>query len=520
MYETQFNSQLFAELYDVHPQTIIWLKPVMDEDSIIDFQFVYANPEGLKYLNLSREKFEALKLSNTPTLSDKLREAVFDEMVMVFTTGKRSETVIFNPALNKYSKVLRTRLRDGVLAVVQDISEEKRAIEQLEKQTAQLEEQTRQLQEQKTLLDNIMEYSSNGISVSRIFRNENNVVVDAQTILANNAAIKYMGFPKEIYLTKRATEIEPAVIGTPYYEACVKTLETGEPFVMQYLVQSTGRWLELTVSRMDRDHLIQIFTDVTSIKEAQLQTERYIDDLKRSNQSLEDFAYAASHDLKEPIRKIHFFSDRLKEELKDQLTENQNKLFERLEFASQRMGLLVDDLLAYSQVSREAAEKEEIDLNEKLKNVLGDLELEVQQKNAQITAEKLPIITGNRRQLQQLFQNLISNALKYSKPNEQPLVHISAEKIKGIDVKPRLPAEENKKLYHLIEVRDNGIGFDQKDAERIFNVFTRLHGNAEYRGTGVGLSIAQRVVQNHNGYIWAESSPGIGTSFKVLLPVE
>ena len=164
-----------------------------------------------------------------------------------------------------------------------------------------------QIEEHRNLLDSILKNSSNGISVSKVLRNNTGEVIDALTILANDAAVNYIGLPRDIYLSKTATEIEPNIIGTPYYQACIQTLDTGEPFVMQYQMEATGRWLELTVSKLDDDHLIHVFTDVTQIKEAQLQLERTVEDLKYSNQNLEEFAYAASHDLKEPMRKIQYY---------------------------------------------------------------------------------------------------------------------------------------------------------------------------------------------------------------------
>jgi signal transduction histidine kinase len=141
----------------------------------------------------------------------------------------------------------------------------------------------------------------------------------------------------------------------------------------------------------------------------------------------------------------------------------------------------------------------------------------VQQKNAVVTTDPLPFVKGNKRQMQQLFQNLISNALKYNRPGIAPEVSISYTTEKGTEARLQ-PAEDRR--YHRITFRDNGIGFEQADAERIFNVFTRLHGNKEYRGTGVGLSIVRKVVENHNGIIWAESEPGNGAAFFVLLPVD
>jgi PAS domain S-box-containing protein len=231
-------------------------------------------------------------------------------------------------------------------------------------------------------------------------------------------------------------------------------------------------------------------------------------ELQRSNQNLEEFAHAASHDLKEPVRKIHFFTHQLKEQLSVHLTEAEVRSFNRIENATDRMGNLIDDLLLYSHVSQRPLEKESIDLNQKVQRVLDDLELDVQEKKAIIHVGKLPTIMGYRRQLQQLFQNLISNALKYSKRDVPPQIDISASRVM-----------ENGKPYDLIEVKDNGIGFEQEYAEKIFQMFARLHGRAEYGGTGVGLSIAKKVVENHDGFIRVESSPGQGATFNVFLPV-
>lgn len=241
-------------------------------------------------------------------------------------------------------------------------------------------------------------------------------------------------------------------------------------------------------------------------------------ELKRSNQNLEEFAYAASHDMKEPIRKIHFFADRLKERLLDKMEEEDRRYFERLEAGTKRMATLIDDLLLYSHVNRGLASVEPVDLNQMLSFVLDDLELHIEQKGARVEAGPLPLVNGRPRQLQQLFENLIGNALKYSRADQPPVVRITSRLVDGSARGIHATALNRDKKYHLIEISDNGIGFDPEDAERIFNVFTRLHGNSLYRGTGVGLSIAQKVVENHDGLIWAEGKLGTGATFFVLLP--
>jgi PAS domain S-box-containing protein len=264
--------------------------------------------------------------------------------------------------------------------------------------------------------------------------------------------------------------------------------------------------------------VVQRTRELADANEALLRSNQ---ELKRTNTNLEEFAYAASHDMKEPVRKIHFFSDLLKTQLEDRLNDQQRNLFGKLENAARRMHTLIDDLLSYSQATRGVSDLEEINLNRLVKNVLDDLELELDQKNASVTLDRLPTIMGDSRQFQQLFQNLVSNALKYSKQAVHPEVKILYREVKGKEVRPQLSGDDGERLYHFIEVKDNGIGFEQKDAERIFNVFTRLHqDNAEYRGTGVGLSIVSKVMDNHNGIVWAESEPGEGACFKLLLPVE
>lgn len=296
-----------------------------------------------------------------------------------------------------------------------------------------------------------------------------------------------------------------------------KTLfnEQGMPYLIIGIIQ------DITTQVLHQRQLEENETELQGrVLERTLDLEKLNNDLNRSNQNLEEFAYAASHDMKEPIRKINFFADRLKLRLADKLEEEDRRYFERLEMGAKRMNTLIDDLLLYSHVNRGVSLVETVDLNQMLSFVLDDLELHIEQKGAKVEISSLPTIKGRPRQLQQLFENLIANALKYSKEGVVPVVTVSSRLLNGKEVSVHLPSVKKDKIYHLIEVRDNGIGFEQADAERIFNVFTRLHGNAEYKGTGVGLSIVQKIVENHSGHIWAESKPDEGSTFNILLPVE
>jgi light-regulated signal transduction histidine kinase (bacteriophytochrome) len=238
------------------------------------------------------------------------------------------------------------------------------------------------------------------------------------------------------------------------------------------------------------------------------------------NEQLKQFTYAASHDLQEPLRKISFFLDRLLSNIGPSLNEDNQRITERIQHTALRMRNLIDDLLAYSNTSLGVTGFETVDLNVTVQGVLDDMEATIIEKSAVVDVQSLPTVTGDGRQLRQLFQNIISNALKYNKRGEPPLLSITCNSIQGGDTDAILPEERSGEQFYLIEIKDNGIGFDPDDAERIFRLFQRLHGKAEYEGTGVGLAIVQQVADNHKGFVWAESSAGEGSIFKLLLPVE
>jgi signal transduction histidine kinase len=262
--------------------------------------------------------------------------------------------------------------------------------------------------------------------------------------------------------------------------------------------------------------VLVLATDVTG----QVLAKKQAAELLRSNASLEHFTSAASHDMKEPLRKIVIFAERLKRSLSIHLDEKETTLLDRIATSAEHMRLLVDDLLEFSRVSNQASQQETVDLNDKILKVLSDLELSIEEKQANIIIDPLPTVTGNSRQLQQLFQNLLSNALKYSKPGIQPEISIQARVIQAADAPVDLPGDLAEKWFHLISVKDKGIGFKQQYAERIFDMFQRLHGKEEYSGTGVGLSIVRKIVENHHGYICASSEVGVGATFHLLLPAE
>ena len=241
--------------------------------------------------------------------------------------------------------------------------------------------------------------------------------------------------------------------------------------------------------------------------------------LDDSNKELEQFAYVASHDLQEPLRKITAFSDLLNEQYAGQL-EGDGKLYlNRITAAAVRMRNLITDLLEYSRAGRDKdGEVKEIKLTKVIKEIIEDIEITIQEKSAAINYSKLPKVYGLETEFRQVFQNLISNALKFSKPDEAPVINITSEAAPAKLIE-KLPTLDQNNKYHLIKVTDNGIGFDPTYADRIFSIFQRLHGKNEYEGTGIGLSITRKIIEKREGLIYAESTPGEGSVFHILLPV-
>ena len=239
-------------------------------------------------------------------------------------------------------------------------------------------------------------------------------------------------------------------------------------------------------------------------------------ELQRSNRELQDFAYVASHDLQEPLRKIQAFGDRLKMKHRSELSDEAGDYLDRMQSAARRMHTLINDLLTFSRVTTKAQPFVPTDLNRIAGEVLDDLEVRTQQSGGTVDVSGLPTIDADPLQMRQLFQNLIGNALKFHREGVPPIIKVRG-RLAGESSNGGAP--ENARQYE-ITVEDNGIGFDEKYLDRIFTPFQRLHGRGVYDGTGIGLAVCRKIAERHGGTLTARSTPGEGSTFVVTLPAK
>ena len=262
--------------------------------------------------------------------------------------------------------------------------------------------------------------------------------------------------------------------------------------------------------------LLGINFDITDEHLLNIELQERNRELEKSNQELASFNHVASHDLQEPLRKIQTFISRVSDADKAVLSDSAKDYISKIEVSAKRMRVLIDDLLLFSRTNTTKKEFIKSNLNELLENAKSELTEIIDEKKATITVSKLPKLDVIPYQIEQLFINLIGNSLKYSKPDIRPEIDIVTEKVSSKDYPDLL--EPNSKKFYKITFSDNGMGFDSQFKETIFILFQRLHSKTDYPGTGIGLAICKKIVENHKGYITADSTLGKGSVFTVFLP--
>jgi len=263
------------------------------------------------------------------------------------------------------------------------------------------------------------------------------------------------------------------------------------------------------------DRTLALEDEINERRRAEEELRLFAARLERSNRELEDFAFVASHDLQEPLRKVQAFGDRLKAACGYELSEKGRTYLERMQSAAGRMQTLIKDLLTFSRVTSKAQPFVSVDLKNTAVEVLSDMEISIERLGGRVEIGDLSTIEADPLQMRQLIQNLVGNGIKFHKENESPIV-----KIYGEIVQPRDRGTDPAKAQYNLIVEDNGIGFDEKYCDRIFTVFQRLHGRSEYEGTGLGLAVCRKIVERHGGSITAKSKPGQGAKFIASMPIK
>ncbi len=382
--------------------------------------------------------------------------------------------------------------------------------------------ETKKLQ---VILETILDTTPSAINAKRAVRNQRGEIIDFEYIAANRALEKELKVSRGYMIGKTVHTLFPD-LEEEHYRLYVQVVETGEPKYYEYYDDAADKWFDIVLVKM-QDGLVTISTDVKEKKKAADIIAQSFEDLKitsgklkntnmeleRSNMDLLQFASVASHDLKEPLRKIQTYGNMLYAKVKDKLVDSEINNLNKIIASSERMQRLIEDVLTLSKLSNREMPLQKVELSSVLNRIADDLEIIVKDKKAEIKIGHLPVINAVPGQMHQLFQNLISNALKFSNKHK-PEIAINETSL------PARLAEQinmNPNRYWCISVKDNGIGFEEEYSEKIFGIFQRLHGN-NFEGTGIGLAICKKIIENHNGFLLAESEVDKGAEFFIVLP--
>lgn len=471
----------------------------------LNYRFIYANRALLEMWGRTEQDAMGrglLELGYEPWHAE-MHEREIDEVVATkktirgevsfphATLGRRMYDYIFAPVFNEKGEVY------AVAGTTRDISDLKMAEDSLK----QSEEQFRTLTQSLPQL---------------IWTAETNGYCD----FFNQRWYDYTGSTPELSVDSGWTKYIHPQHRNNLFSAWQQSLQSGTPIVYEFQLKAKDdsyNWFYVIGNPIkDADGNIRKWVGTLTNIEDQKAVEEKLEslvkertkELQQSNEDLQQFAHVASHDLKEPVRKTKTFASRLEKELGETMSEKGRLYLDKIYSATDRMNSMIEGVLTYATIGNMQQSNVQVNLNDILKDIKVDLEVSIEQKNAIINHQHLPTIEGSQVLLYQLFYNLINNSLKFAKATEAPIININAESYK----------ERNRQFVRIL-VQDNGIGFDQDQAERIFNTFTRLNSKDKYEGTGLGLALCRKIVERHMGTIKAEAAEDEGALFIITLPI-
>ncbi len=485
-----------------------WLQSVRDtKGQVIDFVLAKINQTLAKTLQQSIQQLEGRLLS--ALMPHQMTNGLFDRYAQVARSGQSDRFDWASPSGTVWFDISAVAIEGGLIVTFMDITAIK---------VAQLAQQR-----QADLLQGVLNSSTSSILVLEPLLGEAGRIEDFRISLANPATVRLFSSFVDSPLTLDAVgnhtllTVFPAVQQRALFAALLSVVTTGQPIHTSVDYPALGLTYDYDLTPF-RQGVLLITTDITPLRHYQQQLEANNLALSRSNEYLQQFAYVASHDLQEPLRKIEAFADLLLTQHAEGLDPTGQDLLRRQQQAAQRMRTLVKDLLGYARLTTQQPLFEPVSLQILLEEVLIDLETPIRETGATVLVEELPVIPGNATQLRQVLQNLLGNALKFAKPGQSPQVRIEALQLRADQV-PQPSLSSPGQAWLELRVADEGIGFEEAHRERIFDLFHRLHGRNKYGGTGIGLAIVKKVVENHGGFITAQSRPGAGATFCIYLPL-
>lgn len=491
-------------------------------------KLILLNQRFCEIVGYSREELERLRFQDITHPEDLNTDLVLVEELAL---GKIPHYDLEKRYVRKDGSIIWVNLTVGMVrnaeglpqyfvSVIEDISQRKQAEEQIAESeqrykalAGSLEQQvalrTAELQQSRRFLQSILDSTQNGIISHQPLYDEAGKIQDFRCVFANDRVHHDFDMQPGTLPGKTMQEVFPFAFTDGTFDRLRRVVETGEADQFQLVVPKQNQDIYFEVKAVKLEEGVTLTaTNITHMKMAALELEALNQELQRSNADLQQFAHVASHDLKEPVRKIRTFTSRLQQELNDHISDAAKSYLDKVMSASTRMIKMIDGVLEYSTINATHQPFEPVNLGEVLRQIEHDLEVLLHQKDATLQTHNLPTVTGAPFLLYQLFYNLVNNSLKFVRPQVPPLIAVSAT-----------TTEKDGKPFTRIEVRDNGIGFDQAHASTIFGTFTRLHSKDKFEGTGLGLALCQKIVERHHGTIHAEGSLNEGACFVIELPL-